>query len=405
MGRTYFRPSVRQSALKTGRTASGFDSKMALVVLFVFLTAFVTSRAVAAAFDSGWYTDNCPRGTETITGGILQTRESTPGGGADNYGYCTAQRGSFPWGSTVGTLLPTGLANVTVTASFLARTPVNGSFSGSRDNIYVGLYYYLKVPQTVSGATHNWMDTQVRIENIDGVDSPVGTTGLYDSGDSFGWDLVVAQLNPGQSYTFWTNVESQFESAVSAYGIPIGIGHSLMGIEIGTEAYQIQQLDVKWSDVNFNGAPSPIYANHPPTLITPRFESAVPGSSLAFTVSVTDPDPGEIVTLSTQHLPSGASFNSSTGVFSWTPLSNQTGNYTISFTVTDNGSPPMTDTKSVTVTVTGLPAHAACLSCQVSNFVLANLWWAVGGTLAGFILAWSASRLRLRLRAAILRQF
>ncbi len=90
-------------------------------------------------------------------------------------------------------------------------------------------------------------------------------------------------------------------------------------------------------------------------------------------------------------------------VFSWTPLSNQTGNYTISFTATDNGSPPMTDTHSVTVIVTGLPAQAACVSCQVSNFVLANLWWAVGGTLAGFILAWSASRLRLRFRAAIFR--
>ncbi len=74
---------------------------------------------------------------------------------------------------------------------------------------------------------------------------------------------------------------------------------------------------------------------------------------------------------------------------------------TVSFTATDNGSPPLTDVRSVTITVTALLPQGACLSCQVSNFVLANLWWVVGGTLAGFILAWSASRLRLRFRVTV----
>ena len=75
------------------------------------------------------------------------------------------------------------------------------------------------------------------------------------------------------------------------------------------------------------------------------------GNTLAFTVSASDPD-GDAVTLSVQNLPEGANFNSATGGFSWTPESGQAGIYeNILFTTTDDGTPNLTDSESITITV------------------------------------------------------
>jgi uncharacterized repeat protein (TIGR02543 family) len=60
------------------------------------------------------------------------------------------------------------------------------------------------------------------------------------------------------------------------------------------------------------------------------------GRLLTFTVSGTDPD-GNPLTYSATGLPSGATFNTNTGVFSWTPNANgsQEGSYNITFSVSD----------------------------------------------------------------------
>src|SRR5207249_6254890 len=103
------------------------------------------------------------------------------GVGSNSYGCCAAQLGSFPWHSTVSTALPTGITSVTVSFNFLSISLL----SGSRYHIYIALYY--QIPSSTSGGTtYSWLDTQSRIENIGGTDSPIGTTDTYDPGDSFG---------------------------------------------------------------------------------------------------------------------------------------------------------------------------------------------------------------------------
>jgi hypothetical protein len=105
---------------------------------------------------------------------------------------------------------------------------------------------------------------------------------------------------------------------------------------------------------------------------------------MSFAVSATDPD-GDTVVLSATGLPTGASFNPSSGVFAWTPAYNQAGVYTVTFTATDNGAPivavsnldvvisvsassPTTLTQNIidTITGSGLPANQ-------QNSYLANL--------------------------------
>ncbi len=56
--------------------------------------------------------------------------------------------------------------------------------------------------------------------------------------------------------------------------------------------------------------------------------------TLTFVVSATDAD-GDALTYSATSLPAGASFNTASGLFSWTPSKGDSGIYTVTFTVTD----------------------------------------------------------------------
>lgn len=93
-----------------------------------------------------------------------------------------------------------------------------------------------------------------------------------------------------------------------------------------------------------------------PTVFTapgvPAFQAPTPCSQvlngsvavpLSFTVSATDSDPGDLVTLTATGAPAGASFtppfpatgNPATAVFNWTPAAGQAGPWTITLTATD----------------------------------------------------------------------
>jgi 5-hydroxyisourate hydrolase-like protein (transthyretin family) len=74
------------------------------------------------------------------------------------------------------------------------------------------------------------------------------------------------------------------------------------------------------------------------------------GELLSFAVTATDPD-GSILTYSASNLPSGATFNKATRVFSWTPSRSQAGTYQVHFEVTDG---EINDSEDITITVTWL---------------------------------------------------
>ncbi len=69
---------------------------------------------------------------------------------------------------------------------------------------------------------------------------------------------------------------------------------------------------------------------------TNSYYAASSGSEVNFVVQANDPE-GQAVRYSVDGLPSGASFNAETRRFSWTPLRNQRGVYTLVFSATDGG--------------------------------------------------------------------
>jgi len=94
----------------------------------------------------------------------------------------------------------------------------------------------------------------------------------------------------------------------------------------------------------------PANVNNPPVLNPIGSKSVGEGNLLTFAVTASDPD-GDGLTLSASNVPTGASFSPSSQVFSWTPDYGDAGDYNVTFTVTDTGSPPESDSETVTITV------------------------------------------------------
>ena len=89
----------------------------------------------------------------------------------------------------------------------------------------------------------------------------------------------------------------------------------------------------------------------PPVLSVPGDQQVDEAETLTFSISTTDPD-GSMLTLTPSSLPQGATFNSDTGTFRWTPDYGYSGNYPITFTVCDDcPEGPLCDSEEVDITV------------------------------------------------------
>ena len=97
-----------------------------------------------------------------------------------------------------------------------------------------------------------------------------------------------------------------------------------------------------FNTVNCTPPPPP---NEAPELTLISDKPVNENEELTFTVTATDPDE-DTLTYSVQNLPSGATFQDQT--FSWTPNYNQSGTYTLTFTVSDD---KLTDSEDIIITV------------------------------------------------------
>src|SRR5207302_582782 len=117
-------------------------------------------------------------------------------------------------------VMPSGFASVSVNFTSLYYNP-GSSPRSDRYHSYIALYYWLpNGPVSAGGSTYQCLDTQVRVENIGGTFSPIGSTATYDPGDSFGWDKVTLQVSPGQTGILTANVANQCLQDLKAWGLP-----------------------------------------------------------------------------------------------------------------------------------------------------------------------------------------
>ncbi len=96
----------------------------------------------------------------------------------------------------------------------------------------------------------------------------------------------------------------------------------------------------------------------PPTLKPIKDQTATTNQPFSLDVSqfVTDPNAPPLTLTYALGIgaPTGASINPTTGLLTWTPLSNQTGSYSFTVTVSDSQKPPLTVSDTFTVQVSAL---------------------------------------------------
>lgn len=151
------------------------------------------------------------------------------------------------------------------------------------------------------------------------------------------------------------SLESNTEEVVDSYEITVTSG--------------IKTILARKSDGESQGygAVDPTYFNQAPTLYSIGDKEVDEQELLEFTVSGTDPD-NDSLSYSASNLPSGATFTPATRTFSWTPGDEQSGVYTdVEFTVTDDGSPNMSDSESITITVNDVAAGGTVESSIASD--------------------------------------
>ncbi|MDX2035974.1 MAG: peptidylprolyl isomerase [Isosphaeraceae bacterium] len=121
-----------------------------------------------------------------------------------------------------------------------------------------------------------------------------------------------------------------------------------------------------------------LIGNLRPTIASISSKTIDEGSTLAFTVSASDPDPGQTLTYSLgAGAPAGVQLDANTGEFRWTPGNGpQTANITIQ--VADNGTPQLTASRSFTVTVNSV---APSLQVPQSGSIRQTETFSAGGSI------------------------
>jgi len=180
--------------------------------------------------------------------------------------------------------------------------------------------------------------------------------------------LVWADSDANQNTTNSPDLHVSFKLAAS--GDEIGLfaadGTVIDAVSFGPQTNNVSQgrFPDGGANVVFLPVPTPRAANigpqpnGPPVLAPIGNRSVVGGNTLSFIVSATDTNqPPQTLTFTLDPgAPLGAGINPSTGVFTWTPTPEQTpSTNTVTVRVTDSGTPPMSDSGTITIDVIAPP--------------------------------------------------
>ncbi|MDW8309490.1 MAG: hypothetical protein RMK20_08970, partial [Verrucomicrobiales bacterium] len=169
-----------------------------------------------------------------------------------------------------------------------------------------------------------------------------------------------AAVHPTTGVFTWTPTEAQ---GPGVYSITVRVTDSQSPPQSDAKTFQVTVNEVNQAPALAAIASRTVHAGMAVTFTNTATDADLPPNALSFSL-----DPGA---------PAGASISATTGVFSWlTTPAHAGGAFPITVRVTDNGAPPLSDSKSFTVTVQPPPAiHETRV--ESGNFLLT--WSAIPG--------------------------
>lgn len=212
-----------------------------------------------------------------------------------------------------------------------------------------------------SAAVSNVADTQPPNLSID--EFPTGPTTQHDI--TFRWvgidetSIPAVTLPDVVTYSYWLQGRDADWSAWTP-----ATHVSFSSLNPGDYTFRVKARDAA-GNITVESRALRIITPTAPVLASIGNQTINEGSELTFTAMATDPDlPSQSLTFSLDAgAPSGATIDPATGVFRWTPTEAQGPSMSnVTIRVTDSGSPPQSDSETITITVNevnGAPALAA----------------------------------------------
>lgn len=147
-----------------------------------------------------------------------------------------------------------------------------------------------------------------------------------------------AAIDPNTGVFTWTPTEEQGPGEYT-----IGVGAQDGTVQCGDPAFEFFQITVNEVDGE----------NQCPVLDPVGDRTVTEGELLTFTATATDADAGQTLAYSLiNSIPTGAAIDPATGVFTWTPTSDQgPGEYDLTIQVADDAATPCMDSETVHVSV------------------------------------------------------
>jgi hypothetical protein len=240
-------------------------------------------------------------------------------------------KGVFGAITTPGATVSTSGTFATIT--FTAKTQ-SGTCPISLSNVIVGDVYGTSVPVSVVGGTVT-------------IDQPPVLNAIGNKSINEGATLsftISATDADGDALTYSASnlpVGATFDPATRTFSWTPSLSQA--GVYAGVHFKVSDGQMTDYEDITITAIDEV-----PPVLNAIGNKSINEGSTLSFTISATDAD-GDAMTYSASNLPVGATFNTATRTFSWTPGFSQAGVYaSVRFQVSDG---QMTDYEDITITV------------------------------------------------------
>lgn len=163
--------------------------------------------------------------------------------------------------------------------------------------------------------------------------------------------ITLAGSNPGGGGVSYTIVRNPARGSLSgaAPNVLYTPARDFNGVDSFT--FKVSSGSAESSAAAVFIAVSPV--NDAPVLTVPGTQSVNAGENLNLLVTATDVDGDQALRFTATGLPPGATFAEAGGAsrqLNWTPTFTQTGTYTVSVTVTDSGSPALSNTRTVRIT-------------------------------------------------------
>lgn len=241
-----------------------------------------------------------------------------------------------------------GISETTVAVNASGEASFNKAFSVGN---YTVTANYLGNAEFAS-ATTNGNITAVSASTITSIDS-YSSSSIYP-GDSvaFNFSVAVEAVASGLPIVGTVEVSSGSESCSADVSIgSCSIQFNSAGTRSLTATYSSSSPEVSGS---VSSSVNVEVVNNPPAINPISSQVATPLQELTFIVAANDPDPSAVISYSlAPGAPAGASINSATGEFSWTPTEAQGGStYAVNIVASDQFG--ATDNIAVSITVNTL---------------------------------------------------